>query len=245
MIVAAGYKVTPTKELARLTLFDPKKQDPKATPITSENNGSSLGAINGVPVSGPLPQSAETEGNASITPGSQGGSSDTASDITLVGDVMTPDSEDQAMESVDAQELVQEEKANDALDKEGQSRQLSSPNSQKSPKRRRSDSMADASPPKVTRQDSVADLGSIDKIGAAVQSASDQLPSPELSPPSRQPPPVPPRPQTVPQNQNVLEEAARQQDVTEVMGHVLFQLECAIKSESAGGDAEQTNIIQR
>jgi len=239
MIVAPNLIVTPTIELARLTLFDPKKQDGREVSPTIDSSHSNLGEINGVPVSGPLPRPSEVEGDASTTPVSQGGSSDTASDATLIGDVMTPESDDQVMEGADPQEVAHDGKANHAVSNEDQPRQLSSP------KRQRSDSMAYGSPPKLSRQDSAADLGSVENAGATAQPASDQLPSPEPSPPSRQPPPVPPRPQVAPQNGNGLEEAARQQDVTEVMGHVLFQLECAIKSESAGGDGEHTNIIQR
>ena len=65
--------------------------------------------------------------------------------------------------------------------------------------------------------------------------------SPE--PPSR-PPPVPPRPLPAPQRVHTLEEYARQQDVTEVLNHVLFQLSCAIKPTGFDEEGEQLDQIK-
>jgi ubiquitin carboxyl-terminal hydrolase 25 len=66
--------------------------------------------------------------------------------------------------------------------------------------------------------------------------------SPE--PPSRPPPPIPPRPLPAPQQGHTLEEYARQQDVTEVLNHVLFQLSCAIKPNGFDEEGEQVDQIK-
>lgn len=64
-----------------------------------------------------------------------------------------------------------------------------------------------------------------------------------VEPPSR-PPPIPPRPLPVLQQDPTLEEYARQQDVTEVLNHVLFQLSCAIKPTGFDEEGEQVDQIK-
>lgn len=65
-------------------------------------------------------------------------------------------------------------------------------------------------------------------------------------PPSR-PPPFPPRPRTDDQKQAIVEEVqiGAQQDVTEVISNVLFQLECAIKADSFDPSGEQIDLIKQ
>ena len=65
----------------------------------------------------------------------------------------------------------------------------------------------------------------------------------QAEPPSR-PPPIPPRPLPAVQPIPSLEEFARQQDVTEVLNHVLFQLSCAIKPLGVDEDGEQIDQIK-
>ena len=68
-----------------------------------------------------------------------------------------------------------------------------------------------------------------------------------LSPPSR-PPPMPPRPkaQQVEKTTNFgqVENIAQQRDVTEVIGNVLYQLECAIVPQRALPDGEQWDLVK-
>jgi ubiquitin carboxyl-terminal hydrolase 25/28 len=64
---------------------------------------------------------------------------------------------------------------------------------------------------------------------------------PPAMPPTR-PPPIPPRP--APQiSAPTLEDYARQQDVTEVIDHTLFQLSCAIKPEGVDKDGNQIDQV--
>ena len=64
------------------------------------------------------------------------------------------------------------------------------------------------------------------------------------------PPPVPPRPKAHPEQtkndfwREKAEDAAQQQDVTEVIENVLYKTECAIKPSSLGADDEQQDEIK-
>lgn len=64
-------------------------------------------------------------------------------------------------------------------------------------------------------------------------------------PPSR-PPPFPPRPQQNHEASDAIKEAeyGAQQDVTEVIANVLFQLQCAIRPESIDENGEQLDIVK-
>jgi ubiquitin carboxyl-terminal hydrolase 25 len=66
-------------------------------------------------------------------------------------------------------------------------------------------------------------------------------------PPSRPPPPVPPREKPIDKREILKKEmeVGAQQDVTEVISNVLFQLECAIKAESVDETGEQIDLIKR
>ena len=84
-------------------------------------------------------------------------------------------------------------------------------------------------------------------VGAAVpntemtQTISNDEKSPFAIPPNR-PPPIPPRP--APQiAAPTLEDYARQQDVTEVIDHTLFQLSCAIKPIAVDKDGNQIDQV--
>lgn len=59
------------------------------------------------------------------------------------------------------------------------------------------------------------------------------------------PPPVPPRPVSERRTTINEEELYRQQDVTEVIGNVLFQLQCAIKPDEIDASGEQIDLIKK
>jgi ubiquitin carboxyl-terminal hydrolase 25 len=63
------------------------------------------------------------------------------------------------------------------------------------------------------------------------------------NPPSRAPPVPPPPPPLVQNDTPLLEEYARQQDVTEVISHSLFQLSCAIKPTGYDKNGDQIDQI--
>lgn len=93
--------------------------------------------------------------------------------------------------------------------------------------------------PSKTIVPSAAEDASADREGS--KNAGAESISPEA--PSR-PPPIPPRPLPAPQQDHTLEEYARQQDVTEVLNHVLFQLSCAIKPIEFDEEGEQVDQIK-
>lgn len=66
------------------------------------------------------------------------------------------------------------------------------------------------------------------------------------APPPNRPPPFPPRPQTRPDVSDAIKEAeyGAQQDVTEVIANVLFQLQCAIKAEAIDETGEQIDQVK-
>jgi hypothetical protein len=160
---------------------------------------------------------------------------DGSSDVTLIGDtILTPDSEtdenlkQEPIEDADAISIASKKELrvrngtiHDTIDESSLSAtdQEALTNSRKSENNNKRDSM--------------------------------ELDNP-LQPPSR-PPPVPPRPPAtstrpqliVPPEQKLLketEDAARQQDVHEVMDKILTKMQCAIKPDSI--DAEEDRITQ-
>lgn len=77
-------------------------------------------------------------------------------------------------------------------------------------------------------------------ITELTQTTSDEDKKSVAVPPSR-PPPVPPRPAQI--AAPTLEDYARQQDVTEVIDHTLFQLSCAIKPTGVDQDGNQKDQV--
>jgi ubiquitin carboxyl-terminal hydrolase 25/28 len=66
------------------------------------------------------------------------------------------------------------------------------------------------------------------------------------APPPERPPPVPPRPEWKSTDQKPVDELelGAQQDVTEVIGNVLFQLECALRPKRIDENGEQLDEIK-
>jgi ubiquitin carboxyl-terminal hydrolase 25 len=156
---------------------------------------------------------------------------DNSSEATLV---TTPQSADDSMvvdaSLKDQEQGVLEDKENLAPTKQQEPVEIpSSPEKPGVP-------LHEASPSKLNVQ-----------AGAAVprteltQTLSNEDKSPPAIPPTR-PPPIPPRP--APQiAAPTLEDYARQQDVTEVIDHTLFQLSCAIKPIGVDKDGNQIDQV--
>ena len=99
-------------------------------------------------------------------------------------------------------------------------------------------SLAACSPSRI-KLENAAEAASATHERGANATAESILPDP----PNR-PPPIPPRPLPALQQDHTLEEYARQQDVTEVLNHVFFQLSCAIKPLGFDGEGEQIDQIK-
>jgi hypothetical protein len=97
-----------------------------------------------------------------------------------------------------------------------------------------------------------------DSTSVSVLLGADRTESPPPKP--NRPPPIPPRPEIGPMNKpngwdskgsddsrlkSAAEDAARQQDVHEVMDNALFKLQCAFRSEPDEQDRDGTDIIKR
>lgn len=79
------------------------------------------------------------------------------------------------------------------------------------------------------------------KDGADTTSVIEHSPI-KYQPPPGKPPPVPPR-KPVENGTTTLEEYARQQDVTEVLAHCLFQLSCAMRPTGFDSSGEQLDEV--
>lgn len=251
MISAPRAQVTPHQELARLTLISSTNEEQIRRRSTTRGKRPSLGEINGRPVLGPtLPPPPTTQvanADAEMTenpPGKTADKSldevkaDDSSDETLV-DVSIPNIErrDSFMSGLEVDEVQQQQSILD--DKENL------PPSKAALDRSTStetalDLLGPASPSRMNRL--ARPLSPVKEAGSSAEQSEEHS---SVPPPSR-PPPVPPRPENDPKEmiQEQLEIGA-QQDVTEVIGNVLFQLQCAIKPEQIDARGEQIDLMKR
>lgn len=220
MIVSPVATVRPSLQLASTALNKVDKQMEASLRRRSTIGGTrpiALGQIDGSPVQGPsLPPILDAV--LVNEPKSAGAEDDTASDITLVGDPHTPPSSDEeTMADADWEQVNDTAKP---------------PSSDITMSDQPRDSRAEA-------QTKTADVESVPNGDIY------NIPTDDPTPPSRAPP-VPPRPKPAETQLSQVEEAARQQDVNEVIGNVLFQTEVAIRPDGTFDDTgEQDDIIKR
>ena len=262
MISSSKPSVTPEPELARLTLISSSKEEHIRRQSMLSPTRPSLGWINGNPVCGPLgppilPQEdTEMPYDASLqaTPDAVGNdhNGDDVSDITLVDGPSATDDDVMILDDRDDEKGLQqkllEDKENMPPTKE--SARETSPLTHSRP-------LGESSPSRVNEQHrSVNPWTEIDS--ATTESNNDYPRLSEtgkdnrkedgitvLAPPPNRPPPVPPRPKPIETNAVQEAEYGAQQDVTEVIANVLFQLQCAIKAESVDESGEQIDEVKR
>ena len=265
MIASPKASVTPEPELARLTLVSSSKEEHIRRQSMLSPTRPSLGQINGSPVFGPIgppsvPQKdtemsdeaplEATDPNA-VNDDHNG---DDASDVTLVDgplapddDVMILDDDDDDNEKGLQQKLV-EDKENMPPTKE--SVRETSPEIHLRPLGESSPShvneqQGSLNPSKGMESQSTDFNNDTSNSSETVQGSSGgEKPSIPAPPPNR-PPPVPPRPKPIETNAVQEAEYGAQQDVTEVIANVLFQLQCAIKAESVDESGEQIDQVKR
>ncbi len=175
-----------------------------------------------------LPPSIETAEAEAQHNGDIGSYDDDSSDATLVvgddGDQIMLDHDDKAQ-----QKQILEDKENLPPNKTDSVRSIT-PEPQLQP-------LGESSPSRLNEQ---PQLSAANKD--IVQNQEDAATIQNAGPPSR-PPPFPPRPQ--PEEDKMADvEIGAQQDVTEVIANVLFQLQCAIKAESFDESGEQIDQIK-
>ena len=258
MIASAKRSVTPEPELARLTLVSSSKEEHIRRQSMLSPTRPSLGQINGSPVLGPLgpPQNdSEMSYNAPLeathsNAAADDRNGDDASDVTLVDgpavtdeDVMILDEDDEK----GVQHKLIEDKENMPPTKEVV-REISPethlrPLGETSPSRT-NEQQGSINPWKGMETESMACNDEILQLSGTGRGnpGNEKLSIP--APPPNRPPPVPPRPKPIDTNAVQEAEYGAQQDVTEVIANVLFQLQCAIKAESVDESGEQIDRVK-
>ena len=258
MITAPKDQVTPEQELARLTLISSTNEESFRRKSVLSAHRPSLGEINGQPVIGPelppqsLPKQHDIETDRITTRESanidkaieentfnnadtvmETIEQDSSSENTLV-DVSDPRDTDAVMTDNDndkVQQRLLEDKENLPPTKSLVER-VSTPEKLLTP-------LGDTSPSRTNEQPRP-----LSPIKELYQDQGETEIRNATSPPSR-PPPFPPRPKS--EDQKVLQEEisyGAQQDVTEVIANVLFQLQCAIRPDSVDESGEQIDRIK-
>lgn len=232
MIASPSSSVRPTLKLASTALNKVDKQMEASLRRRSTIGGNrppALGQIDGAPVQGPSlplspsiredPEPIATDSTSGLITRSATVDNDSASDITLVGDIHTPPSSDEET-MADAEWEQVDQTAELASDDVAMSNTAGT----------------DQQPAPQTEPDAKAKAKAEDVYA---------IPKDDPTPPTRAPP-IPPRPKPENAQLSQVEEAARQQDVNEVIGNVLFQTEVAIRPDGVfDSTGEQDDIIKR
>lgn len=260
MIASPKASVAPEPELARLTLVSSSKEEHIRRQSMLSPTRPSLGQINGSPVFGPLgppslpqketemPDDVPLEAIDSNAVNSDHNADD-ASDVTLVDgpptsddDVMILDDDEKGL-----QQKLFEDKEN--LPPTKTSVRETSPETHliplgESSPSRVNEQQGSVNPSKEMESESTDFNNQISKSSETGQGdPGDEIITFPAPPPNR-PPPVPPRPKPIETNAVQEAEYGAQQDVTEVIANVLFQLQCAIKAESVDESGEQIDQIK-
>lgn len=252
MITSNRAHVAPELELARLTLVTQPLEAALRRRSTVTGNRPSLGEINGKPVIGPLPlpipeatptgvistgEGVETQVNGII--GKHG--TEGSSEETLLGNASAGEAADREMLDPNSEEL-QEQQQQILEDKENLPPTKQSPERPTTPDTNLKP-LAESSPSRMNEQHPPAEPNHDLPNSTSPQKAGQAM----IAPPPSRPPPFPPRPQTEDQKQAIVEEVqlGAQQDVTEVISNVLFQLECAIKADEFDPSGEQIDLVKQ
>ena len=219
MITAPTPEVTPDKDLARLTILKPSEDTEPAESVNTEakrttNNREGLGTVNGFLLHGPIYNPPIREQNEAKA---------SAEDIDFTERSLSDDAASDVTLLNDASSGSDEEDLERVRQPEGVA--FASNEARKAP------ASESGEPMEITNSSEANDTS---------------LPK-HTSPPSR-PPPVPPRLKS-PNSSNALtfgqvENIAQQRDVTEVIGNVLYQLECAIVPQRFQADGEQWDLVK-
>lgn len=264
MITSSNASVTPEPELARLTLVSSSKEEHIRRQSMLSPTRPSLGRINGSPVLGPLgppslsQKDTEMSDDASLEATDSNvvnndHNGDDASDVTLVDGPPTTDDDVMILDDDNEDEKHLEQKIFEDKENMPPSNELvreTSPETKLRP-------LGESSPSRMNEQQSPVttskemesestNLGS-DYPNSSQTGFGDPPKGSSLipAPPPNRPPPVPPRPKPVETNAVQEAEYGAQQDVTEVIANVLFQLQCAIKAESVDESGEQIDEVKR
>lgn len=249
MISAPTAQVTPEQELARLTLISSMTEENIRRQSILSGHRTSLGEIDGRPLLGPLPPvrqvdtpmgledeviSIEAPSYNVMQPLLLNSSSSATMEVSATEPNQKEEARNDDDNSSNATLVVGDDGDQPMLDQDERVHQQHLEDKENLPPKKSS------SVPTTTPEPQLYPLGESPPSGINEQpqlSATDSL-----RPPSR-PPPFPPRPQ--PEEDKMIDvEIGAQQDVTEVIANVLFQLQCAIKAESFDESGEQIDQIK-
>ena len=262
MINSSKASVAPEPELARLTLVSSSKEEHIRRQSMLSPTRPSLGEIQGQPVYGPLGppvEGVQNDSEMSVDAGDvveekstndeHNRDSDNSSDVTLVDGPLAPDQDIMMLDENEksTQQKVFEDKENippqEAMFQDASPEVELVPLGESSPSRINEQPILSSSSDEAGKEmpDSRSDdQGSPQTV---LGTSEDKMTSVSAAPPNR-PPPYPPRPKSI--NTSAVQEAeyGAQQDVTEVIANVLFQLQCAIKADSVDESGEQIDQVK-
>ncbi|KAL1959884.1 hypothetical protein VTO42DRAFT_1029 [Malbranchea cinnamomea] len=210
MITSPNSAVTPSQDLARLTLLSSTGEAEIRRKSLANVARSGLGEINGLPVHGPLGPPTIAE------PGDNNG----------------PASKDHP------------KKAPEVSDADSQDTFVSAPTPNSTDQDTPMDGTEIQSPARGKGDTEMKDVDS-QQPGSGTLTPPNEMANETVDPPEL-PPPVPPRPGTQIDNEQLIQEEVElgaQQDVTEVINNVLFQAQCAIKPLGVDANGESVDMI--
>jgi ubiquitin carboxyl-terminal hydrolase 25 len=239
MIVTPQAQITPKLEVARLTMLSTYTEEhlrrasvlsdskPNLSNLKTDDAPGPLSPVDAIIVESPLHEIKPENANAAKTSTQEvDGSSETTLVETSMEDRMDVDTQK-------GQVTIHEDKEN------------VSPTRVKFERPRTPDHnlkpLGETSPSRVNQEanDSVANAA------AATEDEMEMGESINVAPAPTRPPPIPPRTHSERRTTINEEELYRQQDVTEVIGNVLFQLQCAIKPDEIDASGEQIDLIKK
>lgn len=257
MISAPTAQVTPEQELARLTLISSTTEEHFRRQSILSTHRPSLGEIDGRPILGPQPppqvqppavnnsmsEKATLTGAVDANGVDTAIEEDTSSEATLVEKPVSGNDHVMVLDvkEKEQQQAIFDDKENLAPRKADLARP-STPDNHLAP-------FAESSPSRANerqRQSIPTEESDNDHEDTVMTNDALPTPPPEVCP-TRAPPPVPPRPIADDQKKAIQEEVelGAQQDVTEVIANVLFQLQCAIKPQSVDESGEQIDLVKK
>lgn len=247
MINEPRADVTPEHELARLTLISSFAEESIRRQSVLSAHRSSLGNIKGIPIQGPMLSLTPNSTHAAMSEGDVETSGvfntpkvdDESSEGTLVEVPVTGSPEDGDFMIIDVegkhQKQVQKEKEAIKISGAADVYPITSDFHVKPAVELLSLSHSD----EQQKQDQVQELNKKNETSDCI--------IPGTSGPPTRPPPIPPRQKSKEHKTAAIQEEVEigaQQDVTEVIANVLFQLQCAVKAESIDESGEQIDQIK-
>jgi len=230
MIVSPNPAIRPAQELARLTLeTDNIKHGRRSSTLQSQRRPT-LGTIESRPIIGPLPQPAIDSDTV------QPLQSPEAIDASDSG-FHQPAGRQQTQPQV---EPAAPKDGNQGEDRPTEAKIAAADSGSENIARDETMQTANESislkeQHEGTTQQQAQPPNTDETVQSATDDTTEKNKSIEYKPPEGKPPPVPPRPLAT----ATLEHYARQQDVTEVLGHAIFQLSCATRPTGFNKSGEQ------